>query len=153
MVFIQIIISNEHMTISLQVHCTNIYIGVHGAGMEWYQFLPKDGALFELGWYRWRANQWWDLARRRGLLAEKMEAAQNVTINWNYVVKGAANWTKEEKQKYIGKSAKIADFNGANPFKNADAVFSVHRFTLKLLNLVNGLEEKFGVPFRSPKLS
>ena len=131
-----------------QMHCTNILIGVYGAGMEWYQFLPADAAVMELGWHRWAPLQWNELALQRGLLAQKMGAYYNVTFNWNAYMKanGLMQMTERDKNKTF--EFRGNRWNNKNPFKFADGIFDIHTFITLLQKLVSGLTDKFDIKFK-----
>jgi biopolymer transport protein ExbD len=38
------------------VMCSNVFIGVHGAGLGWFHFLPQDGVFVEIGPNGWRKS-------------------------------------------------------------------------------------------------
>ena len=112
-----------------QIHCTNILIGVHGAGMEWLQFLPANAAVLELGWNNWFPDQWRDMAIRRGLMAD-IQYAKSVSIDWAIYKKFnniTSPLTDEEKNRRM-KEDKDPMWAKKNPFRYGLGTFDIKKF-------------------------
>ena len=129
-----------------QIHCTSILIGVHGAGLEWCQFLPQEAALLELGWRQYEPGLYTILAKRRGLIGDVM-TTDNVTIDWSSFVaaNGLSTLTESDKQKHLASWASRPVYKDHNPYKFGLGYFDARRFSEKIQTMIRGLEQKFNV--------
>ena len=63
------IVQFENMQLAEQiqrVHCADLLIGVQGAGLNHFRFLPKGGAVLEIGWEHWPVGLYCYLATTMG---------------------------------------------------------------------------------------
>ena len=47
-------------------HCAKILIGIQGAGLEWFRFMQRPAWLVEIGWNKWPAGMYSDMAAVNG---------------------------------------------------------------------------------------
>ena len=134
---------------SFQMLCTNILIGVSGAGLEWLQFMSNASAIVEVGWPKYIGTLYSRLSYRRNILYSVFYAATNVTINWDMFLEKnkLKSISEEEKQK------RMETYHGPNwafenPFKFGDATMDVKKFIAVITKFVTTLERKFNVKFR-----
>ena len=127
----------------MQISCTRILIGVQGAGMHWHVFQPDVGAVLELGWTDWPPGMYTRLAKRRGLLADKLTTNQ-FDVDWVHFAKangkGAMKMTDAQK-------AAAFNFTGpgwtyANPSKSGIGVFDVTKVTQKVRAFLKRFRKK-----------
>ena len=120
------------------VRCASTFIGVQGAGLSWYQFLPTNATFIELYWYGWkskfrlRANQ-----SRPDVTAHAVECTPvtpystwaNYARRWLHYL-GPVNDVM--KQRLIERSAQVERPVKGTVWKDSNCVCSSHDI-LKLL--------------------
>ena len=102
------------------VHCADVLVGVLGAGLAHFRFLPPGGAVLEIGWRNWEAERYNKRAAEKGIRANIITNC-NATLSehsWQtYFAKNANQRRKSRaqilrevyKQRFDGKIYKFAD--------------------------------------------
>ena len=129
--------------------CTNILIGVEGAGIEWFMFMPPAAGLIELGWNHWDYAPYNRRAHFYGVLAEKLSAGSNVVIDWTMYKQFMhirKNLTQSDKEAYLKKTRPY--YMKHNPYKYGVGKFDVKKFKITLEHLILQMKLHFNVKFK-----
>ncbi len=115
------------------IACTDVLVGIQGAGLEWIYFMQPGTALMELAW----PQKYWPYvytskAQSQKLQTKQLNAAQ-VILNTNaYLSKipiGHPHLSMAEVQSLATAPPKNQVYN---PWKWADAIFDVQTFVINL---------------------
>ena len=115
--------------------CTDILVGIQGAGLRWIDFLPKKSSLLELTWKYW-GSFYASQARSQKKKAATLAAYKvdlNLTAYFKTVKNKIPNITKELILQY---EAKGPVTESDNHWKYANGVFDANQFVTKLKNLI-----------------
>ena len=113
------------------VHCTDILIGIHGAGLEHYRFMRPNTALIQVGWDGWSANHLYETAPlRRHIHAYKMNdcAATISEKAWQLYYKLNPNYSHKSRKEILGLVQTVRHFSmHDNIWKYADCTLNVEK--------------------------
>ncbi len=130
----------ENMTFSEQyaiIRCTDILIGVRGAGLQWLTFMRPNRGLMELSWKKFGLHfSTSTYTGYRGLKTISLLSSK-VFLNWNTFSKICRKGKKilKKQQEMILSRSKIIPSD--NPWKWADGYFDTKLFQKKLKQLAS----------------
>ena len=117
------------------IMCTDILVGIQGAGLRWIDFMPKKSSLLELIWKHWisfYASQAKD-QKRKALTLSAHKVELNLTAYFDTVKNKIPKITKELVSQY---EARGPVTEADNHWKYAMGVFDANQFVTKLKNLI-----------------
>ena len=117
------------------IMCTDILVGIHGAGLRWLDFLPKQSSLLELTWKHWK-SYYGHQARSQKKKASTLSAYKvelNLTAYFDIVKNITPTITKELISEY---EARGPVSGPDNHWKYAMGVFDTNEFVKKLKRLI-----------------
>lgn len=124
------------------IRCTDILVGVQGAGLQWVMFLQPHRALLELTYDNWNSMYVGMYQNFKGLATATLHAISS-TPDWFYISKlyfNGRNLTAQEKAKVLDKKnrkmywhlwagpSNIADFKWANSAYRTDQFLEKIRY-------------------------
>ena len=125
------------------VQCSDMLIGIHGAGLEHNRFMKKGAFLIQLGWPHWEANFLYDIPPKwRGVRAQKVQDACEPVISeegWSLYFKHNPELRGLMKEEIyaLAEHLWVKSFR-ENIWKYANCVLNVTRIT----EIVGGCIEK-----------
>ena len=130
------IVMFEDMSLKNQIqtaYCTDILIGIHGAGLQWASFMKPGTGLIELGWHYWDPG-WYanSFGQYQGMVTTTL-MAKKVILNWeSYVLNVRRGKPLSDGQQYaLSRRGPSNSFD--NHWKWADAIVDPEVFTDRLL--------------------
>ena len=111
------------------VHCADLLIGIHGAGLEHYRFMRPHSALIQVGWQHWEATHLYDIPAKIKLIRARKLQNCNATISdeaWANYFKLNPEFSGKSRQEIYNISTSIAHFSlRENIWKYADCTLNV----------------------------
>ena len=117
------------------IMCTDILVGVHGAGLRWIDFLPKKSSLLELHWKHWETYyaRFALKQKRKAYTLAANKVKLNLTAYFDIVKNKIPTITKELISQYETKPPNNGD---DNHWKYAMGVFDTNQFVTNLKKLI-----------------
>ena len=117
------------------MQCTDILVGVQGAGLRWIDYLPKNASLLELLWKHWRTHYSYRAQhqKKKVLTFDAYRVELNLTAYFDIFKNRQVNVTKEMISEYETKGPRsVTD----NHWKYANGFFDANQFVTHLKNLI-----------------
>ena len=113
------------------IHCAKVFIGVQGAGMNWYKYLPPNARMLEITWYLWKSRYHRRVVGMRPdvmprIVECKMYTPPHIFLKfareWMNFTGTADDITEEMKAELLKRSFKLNSTHTKNIQKDSDAV-------------------------------
>jgi len=114
------------------VRCTDLLIGVQGAGLQWAMFMRPNTALLELYWKYWKRIYSNILKGSNGMHTDALYATE-VYLNWTSYRHRFNENPSEERKKELYKTPGV---RWSNHWQIADGIFDPVQFSAKVRDLL-----------------
>ena len=122
------ILTFEDMMLKQQmqtVYCTDIMVGVYGAGLQWALFMKPGSGLLELGWHHWDPGWYANMFRYYQEFTVGIIYADKIKLNFeSYTINVRKGKPLSEGEMYsLSRKGPANTFD--NQWKWADGIFNV----------------------------
>ena len=130
------IVKFEDMSLKTQIqtaYCTDILVGLHGAGLQWASFMKPGSGLLEIGWHHWDPGWYANLYGQYQNFHTTTLMAKKVILNWeSYIFNVRRGEPLSDGQQYaLSRRGPANSFD--NHWKWADAIVDPDTFADRLL--------------------